>query len=165
MNRYQIWNSIVVRGTTKAHVPAKTNHTALIYMQSRTCAKTFGICSSQSDSSTSPSTPPQHMQTPESCANLPITTAPPASMVIHYDGFILAIFSICPLAFFFTPPTDGGNFFRIFFFHPYLFMAALDLRTERSLSRRKKKGQHLVEFQYTKSISNFFSAPMTVWLQ
>lgn len=46
---------------------------------------------------------------PEYFTNTPITRSLPATTLIQYDSFILAIFSICPLRFF-PLPTDGGNF-------------------------------------------------------
>lgn len=94
-----------------------------------------------------PTTPPHHMQTPESGANLAITTAPPAVMLIHYDGFILAIFSICPLAFFFTTLTDGGYFFRIFFLSPIFACGRSGLAEGAEPIAKKKKGRNLFAFQ------------------
>lgn len=41
--------------------------------------------------------PPPHTCKPEYFTNTPITRSLPAAILIHYDGFILAIFSICPL--------------------------------------------------------------------
>lgn len=102
------------------------------------------------------------MQPPESCANLPITTAPPVAMLIHYDGFILAIFSICPLAFFLTPPADGGNFFRNFFF-PHIFAHGRIGLAEGAEPIAKKKGRHLFAFQ--EDSETFFFAPTAVWLR
>lgn len=97
-----------------------------------------------------PTLPPHHMQTPESCAKLPITTAPPAAMLIHYDGFILAIFSICPLAFFFYTGNRWRQFFSgEFFFHPYLLMAALDSR-----SRVQRKRDDI--YSHSRNIQNLF---------
>lgn len=54
-------------------------------------------------------TPPPHTCKPEYFTNTPITRSLPTAILIHYDGFIPAIFSICPL-WFFPLPTDGGNF-------------------------------------------------------
>lgn len=63
-------------------------------------------------SATVPFKPPLHPHRtckPEYFTNTPITRSLPATTLIQYDGFILAIFSICPLRFF-PLPTDGGNF-------------------------------------------------------
>lgn len=149
---------------------------AHIYAALRSC-KNFRICLSQSDRSpdapplphphpqhgaTSPPRfpPPHHRLMPESFAKVPITTAPPAAMLIHYDGFILAIFSICPLAFFST-----ANRWRQFLVYLclYLQVAAVDLQKERSQSQKKKRGA--TSFRIPEIFRKFFFVPAAGWLQ
>lgn len=95
------------RARTRTHTRTEME---LIYMQSCTRAKLLNQFKSAACSfpRSNPSRP-LHTWTPEYFTNAPITTSLPVAILIHYDGFILAIFSICPLAFF-ALPTDGGNF-------------------------------------------------------
>lgn len=76
---------------------------------------------------------------PESFAKVPITTAPPAAMLIHYVGFILAIFSICPLAFFFHCQQMEA-IFSFFFFFPVFASGGSGLAIGAEPIAKKKTG-------------------------
>lgn len=86
----------------------------------------FGISSSQQPvlslqlQSPFPIPSPPPTCKPEYFTNTQITRSLTDAILIRCDSFILAIFSICPLAF--SPPsTDGGNFFFPVTFGPNVF--------------------------------------------
>lgn len=88
----------------RAHIHADS-HSHKLLNQFKSAACSFPPATHPSP----PPPPPHHTCKPEYFTNTPITRNLPAAILICYDGFILAIFSICPLGFF-PLPTDGGNF-------------------------------------------------------